>query len=209
MAGLLRAGAFELRDVLPSQREIVGMITTNTVDRYGEVVEPSGALLESYRKNPVVLLNHITWGLPIGKNLWIKSDGNGLLAKTRFADTGEGLDTFRLYDEGFMKAWSIGFLPMKWEDGGTGAGFRRRFTQWELLEYSAVTVPANPDAVSRALDFVESPRIREELEKQIRCDTSAQEVLARLEAQDQALAELRESVKKMEFERECTKRLRL
>jgi HK97 family phage prohead protease len=207
---MIRGGEFILRDAVPAQREIVGMITTNSVDRYGEIVEPDGAALESYRKNPVVLLNHKNWGLPVGKNLWIKTEGNGLLAKTRFADTSEGIDTFRLYDQGFMKAWSIGFLPLTWEDGTAAAGYRRKFTRWELLEYSAVTVPANPEAVSRALDCIESPRIREELEKLSRCKSQPlEEVLQRLEEQSNAIAALRNSLTALEFERECERRLRV
>ncbi len=206
--GLIRPGEFDLRDVVPSQREIVGMITTNSIDRYGEVVDPAGAMLDKYRKNPVVLLNHITWGLPIGKNIWIKAEPNGLLAKTRFADTREGADVFRLYDEGFMKAWSIGFLPLQWNDGSAGSGFRRQFTQWELLEYSAVTVPANPDAVSSALNIVQSPRIREALEGQ-ECErnTMLAALRARIDEQQASIAELRRTIEMLDVTVQCLRRL--
>ncbi|MAT39257.1 MAG: hypothetical protein CL946_06610 [Ectothiorhodospiraceae bacterium] len=162
---LTRAGEFELRDISPAKREIAGLITTSAVDRYMEIVEPRGARLENYLKNPVVLLNHKSWGLPIGKNISLEVHGDGLLARTQFADTQEGKDTYRLYSEGFMKAWSIGFLPRAWKDAEGEAGYRRRYTDWELLEYSAVTIPANPDALSNMLSGVESPRIREALEE--------------------------------------------
>ena len=46
-------------------------INTDAVDRYMTVVDPSGAQLENYRKNPVVLFNHGDGSTPIGKNLWI------------------------------------------------------------------------------------------------------------------------------------------
>lgn len=199
---LTRASDFEIRELMPATREIVGVITTNTVDRYGEVVEPNGARLANYRKNPVVLLNHMTWGLPIGKNIWIKPEGNGLFAKTQFADTAEGFDAFTLYEGGFMKAWSIGFLPMKWEDGqGNPDQPRRRFTEWELLEYSAVTVPANPDAVTNALTRCESPRIREALEAQktfLNLEERVTGLISSIETRDLTIAELQEKLERIE-----------
>lgn len=81
--------------------------------------------------------------------------------------------------------------------------------QWELLEYSAVTVPANPDAVSRALDFVESPRIREELEKNASCDVNTQQILARLEEQEREMEEMRKNFGRIEFAAGCRNRLRI
>jgi HK97 family phage prohead protease len=157
-----RSGEFEVQERSIQERTITGVITTNAVDRYREIVEPSGAILENFRKNPVVLLNHNSLGIPIGRNQWIKAHGEGLIAKTQFADTAEGHDLFKLYDEGYMKAWSIGFIPKKWEDASlTEAGYRRRYTSWELLEYSAVTVPANPEAITNMLGFLESERLRD------------------------------------------------
>lgn len=157
-------------DVSDEERTIVGTITTNAVDRYGEIVEPDGAILDAYLKNPVVLLNHMSWMPAVGRCLWIKPQGKGLVAKTQFADTDAGRDVYELYKGGFMKAWSIGFLPVKWEDGNTDSGkmkWRRRFTQWELLEYSAVTVPANPEAVSKAMELCGSQCVRGLLSMQL------------------------------------------
>jgi hypothetical protein len=47
-----------------------------------------------------------------------------------------------------MPNWSIGYIPLKWEfekDGKSGDTIRH-VTEWELLEYSPVGVPMNPDA---------------------------------------------------------------
>lgn len=161
----LHQGEFEVKEIDAENRTITGMITTDAVDRYREVVDPNGAVLEAYRKNPVVLLNHASWGLPIGKNLWIKSASNGLIAKTQFADTQLGRDVLGLYEGKYMRAWSIGFIPQAWEDYDVVEfGYRRKYTQWELLEYSAVTVPANPEAVTNALDRVGDPQLRSLIE---------------------------------------------
>src|SRR5262249_21713947 len=62
-------------------------------------------------------------------------------------------DLFRLYEQGVLRAWSIGFVPRKTSalpDGGSG---RRglRVEEWDLLEYSAVPVPENPVALTVAI----------------------------------------------------------
>lgn len=195
---LLRAGNLEIREIDEGERTITGLITTDAVDRYNEVVDPSGVILDNYLRNPVVLLNHFSWGLPIGKNMWIKKEKKGLLAKTQFADTLEAMDVFKLYKDGFMKAWSIGFIPRKTEvpEDPQVAGYRRKFISWELLEYSAVTIPANPEALTNALDRLESPRLREIISGEINIDrvvsavhSSADDALARVAALEERIAE--------------------
>ncbi len=65
---------------------------------------------------------------------------------------------YGLYKGGFLNAVSVGFIPLKWEDGG-GSGTnaqsapapRRRYIEQELLEVSAVAIPANPDALALGL----------------------------------------------------------
>jgi phage head maturation protease len=57
-----------------------------------------------------------------------------------------------------LNAVSVGFIPLRWEDGGKAAGGeqsspapRRRYLEQELLEVSAVAIPANPDALALGL----------------------------------------------------------
>lgn len=134
-------------------------ITTNTADRSGDIVEPKGAKLTNFRKNPVVLMAHNYQGLPIAKAKDLAKTDNGITAKVIFPDEGiySLADTvYNLYKNGFMKAWSIGFIPIKSEDivddensksmrGGT------RFKTWELLEFSGCAVPNNPDTLNNML----------------------------------------------------------
>lgn len=201
MEKLNRAVEFEIQERSAEDRTIVGLITTDAVDRYREVVDPSGAMLENYRKNPVVLLNHNSWSTPIGKNLWIKPSENGLVAKTQFADTTEGHDIYALYDQGIMRAWSIGFIPKKWEDGDVAVtGYRRKFTLWELLEYSAVTIPANPEALSNALQCIESRSLRETIEAQSAEIKTAQDI-------DQLFLMVKEQSQEMEAVRELLQKI--
>lgn len=148
-------------DLVDGERAIVHIITTDSVDRYKDVVLPKGGKLENYRKNPVVLLHHENLRVPIGRNLWIKpsGDGRGLVAKTIFATNDEAEEVYQLYRERVLNAWSIGMRPIKGAPP-TEADIRGRpdwagcawiYREWELLEYSAVDIPANPDAVTLAV----------------------------------------------------------
>lgn len=143
------------------------MITTDAIDRMGEIVDPKGIDLTNYKKNPVILWAHSYHTPPIGSAKWVRRTDAGIMAMPRFADTQFAQEIKSLYDGGHMKAWSIGFIPLEWEDQpreeGTGKDkrkiVRRIYTKSELLEFSAVPVPANPEALSLAMSkgFAVSP----------------------------------------------------
>ena len=58
---------------------------------------------------------------------------------------------YGLYKGKFLNAVSVGFIPLRWENGGPDAGYRRKYLEQELLEVSAVGIPANPDALQLGL----------------------------------------------------------
>lgn len=148
-------------------------ISTEVVDRDGDIVVAAGADVSNYEKNPVVLFGH-RYNDPqavVGKALEIvKEEGKGIRAKWQFAPLGTsvGADAVRrLWANGFLNATSIGFMV---PDGGTedivaegDEGETRRtgirFNEWELLEFSIVPVPANQDALRLAIK-----EIRKDLE---------------------------------------------
>ena len=145
------------------ERAVVSTITTTSKDRDSEIVDPAGAILTEYKKNPVVLFGHDHRSLPVGKNIWIKlsDDKKSLIAKTEYTPEAAnpiGNQIFEYRKAGFPLAYSIGFIPLEWtsfsEGDGTPeakAGVRRKFTKWILLEYSDVPVPSNPEAVAIAV----------------------------------------------------------
>lgn len=129
-------------------------ITTDAVDRYGDIVDPKGADVKAYKKNPVVLFAHDSGNFPIGSGLRLKREENGWTSYVRFSKvTDLAMTVEALYKEGTMRAFSIGFLPTKYERRKDEDGkemYSYHFQKWELLEFSAVPVPANPEALVNA-----------------------------------------------------------
>lgn len=164
----------ETKDVNIDERTDVSLISTIGVDRDAEVMLPEGAQLDNYRKNPVVLWAHKYADLPVGKNLWIKSGDTGLLAKTLYANHQFAEDVWNLKKDGFLSANSIGFIPIDWTEDPVevkqiqserkivGEAFRIIKT-WELLEYSVVPVPCNPEALTLMVKSVKSDTMKDEL----------------------------------------------
>ena len=136
------------------ENSVVGYISTKSIDRDREIVVPEGVMLDDYRKTPVVLWCHDYSRLPIGKNIWIKCDDKGLIAKTVYnVKESFSRSVFEYRKDGFPLANSIGFIPLEYTDldPETNSGARRRYDSVLLLEYSDVPVPSNPDAVQIAV----------------------------------------------------------
>src|SRR5712675_12270 len=67
---------------------------------------------------------------------------------------------YGLYKGKFLNAVSVGFVPIRWEDApksssssasSSSSPIRRRYLEQELLEVSAVGIPANPNALALGL----------------------------------------------------------
>lgn len=129
-------------------------ITTESVDRMGDVVVAAGMDAKHYMKNPVVLWGHDNHSLPIGKTIRLDViPGKGVDAEWEWAPTPEAQKVKQLWDLGFLNATSIGFQPdmSKAEEmEGDDSWFPPlKFHAWSLLEYSICNVPANPEALAR------------------------------------------------------------
>jgi hypothetical protein len=61
---------------------------------------------------------------------------------------------------------SVGFIPIRWENGTASSGFRRKYLEQELLEVSAVGIPANSEALQLGLKAgaIQKSDLRELLE---------------------------------------------
>jgi len=119
------------------------VITTENVDRYQEVIKLDGWELEHYLANPVVLWGHDHFTPPVAvTDKLIKEDGK-LIAEGRFAPTEMGQMLRKLYDLGFLRTSSVGFIEKEREGN--------LITIAELIEWSFVSVPANPYALGLAM----------------------------------------------------------
>lgn len=151
MSAQYKAVACEIKALDAQQGIYEVMASTEAQDRQGDVLVSTGAQLDNYRRNPVVLWAHDYTKLPVARTLDIEPiPGVGLRAKMQFAP--QGVDPFidavrSLWENGFLNAASVGFQPRAGTPNGNGG---TRYTGWELLEFSIVPIPANPDALRLA-----------------------------------------------------------
>lgn len=126
-----------------------------TLDRYNEIIVAAGWKLENYGKNPVIQNSHNYGDIihTIGKALRTEVTGTELVQRWQFAveENPVARIAYGLYRGGYLNTSSVGFIPLKWENGGDKTGYRRKYLEQELLEVSAVGIPANPNALALAV----------------------------------------------------------
>lgn len=130
---------FSLEAVFSSQKE----------DRHGDVVMQDGWDMKMFKKNPVILNSHNYDDATevIGRATNVKIVDKELHGKITFAvkENPKAKIIFDLYAGGFLNAFSVGFIPKKFKEDDY-------FTieESELLEVSAVSVPANAWALAKS-----------------------------------------------------------
>lgn len=150
-------------------------ISTKSQDRHGDILEPSGCVMENFMQNPVVLWAHHYDQLPIARAKNLEPRRNRIEAELEFADTEFAREVRRLYEDGFLRAWSVGFIPLEWDviesEEKKFQGYHVK--RWELLEFSAVPVPANAQALTNAIlkGAVKTPELRRCLQTVLNCQT--------------------------------------
>lgn len=124
------------------------VISSQNVDRDGDIVRSGGMVIsDAYMKGPQVLPMHAR-EFPVGMTRRIKQ-----LSKSIWAEWEWLVDLEYTQAKVFQQAWddyalnstSIGFMPIEVQINEEGGGVE--FTEWELLEYSPVIIPANADAM--------------------------------------------------------------
>ncbi len=201
----------DIKAINEIERSLVCTISTGCVDRMGESLDPKGVNLKDYQKNPVVLWAHDYSTPPIGKAVWVKKDNatGGIISKVQFADTDFAKEIFKLYQGGFMKAFSVGFLPKEIYRNYQQENYNKTkdpyitFTKWDLLEYSAVPVPANPEALALAMSKgvisgdtkkkIEEMGIKGVTELNIDIDVNNEEQITEFDHEDKEAADIEES----------------
>jgi len=142
------------------KRTLRAIITTNQVDRDGEIVEPAAfeKRIDSFLKNPVLLWMHNPMNPPVGKITGVEFHKDRIEAVLQFRAAGKSDladEVFGLYEDGTLNSFSIGFrvfgMTDPVEDTDSGKMEPPHITDAELMEVSCVTIPANTGAVSKAV----------------------------------------------------------
>ncbi len=159
-------------------RTVDFIISTRSIDRDNDTIDPMGWDLTAYKNNPVVLFAHDYASLPIAKATQISAGPDGLKARAEFTTQDlnpMGETVFRMLEKGFLNATSVGFKPREFKQNRERGGLD--FTKQELLEFSVVPVPSNPSAL--VLDQMKSAGIdpRPFMQWAERAGCSADEVL--------------------------------
>lgn len=130
-------------------------IAANEKVRQPPDLDFEGLSMDNYLRNPVVMWAHDavgrspSGGLPIGRTLKLErtADG-GMVADFEFLEDDPFVQRVKnAWDKGFLRAASISWVPTESVPIGSG---RWRDVQSELLEWSIVSVPADPGALREA-----------------------------------------------------------
>lgn len=134
---------------------VLFVASEETEDRLGDVITTAGWQLENYRKNPVFLFAHDQSIPPIGMSAKTWTEGKQLLAQVRFDEQDDFAQLVKgKYQRKFLRAVSVGFKALEFEERkldqpGPDRDYGLLFKRQELVEISAVPVPAHPAALAK------------------------------------------------------------
>lgn len=143
-----RAYSFlQIKSVDEDNRVIRGVATTPAVDRVGDIIDPLGVKFT----NPLAFLWQHQHDKPIGSVKFDKPTKDGIGFEATIAKSDEPGTLKDRLDEAWqsiklklVKAVSVGFRPIEYsfmDNGGI------RYSETEVYELSAVTIPANAEAL--------------------------------------------------------------
>lgn len=175
----------DVKSMDDDQRIITGIASSISTDRMGDIVEPKGAKFSM----PMPLLWQHRHDVPVG---WVEFAERGDKQITfrarlaRIADPGplkDAVETaWSAVKEKLVRGVSIGFKAITHELLKDGNGIR--FKEWEWLELSLVTIPANQDASIQTIRSIDA-----ELREQSGLNDTIAELSRRLEVAEARLSE--------------------
>jgi len=159
-----RGGAKASTPTAGTERTRTYVFSDERVDRHGDIIMAKGWDVDAFAAvSGPILWGHNHSAPPIGKSSKPKLETiegfRAITGNVTFAEAEVNPDAdliWRLIDAGFLKTGSVGFKPIEAKDGDelddkmrTKLGLGRYgvlFLACELLEFSIVSVPANPGA---------------------------------------------------------------
>lgn len=124
-----------------------------SVNTYGFRMLTSGANLDEFIKNPVMLLNHNDWGLPIGRWENVRIEDGRILADAVFDENDpKAVEVMQKVENDFIRMASIGAWPPEEVSDAEDLKFPGQtghtVTKWTVREASIVTIGANHNALA-------------------------------------------------------------
>ena len=166
--------------------------STANPDRYDDVVDQSTWKIDRFMRNPVVPWGHDYQIPPVGKVVALSVESGALTAEIEWDKSEEnalGRLVAAQFEGGFLSAVSVGFRPgrsiarsqmPKDSPWYKEAGYGQVFYDCELLEISAVVVPANADALAaKGLPAMKltAPEVKEEIVRLLTADADVRRLL--------------------------------
>ena len=105
---------------------------------------------DRYLKNPVLVEQHMSWEPPIGRIDDIKLENDAWTGVLVFASTEKGKMYEKLYNEGCIRAVSIGGNAVIVENERR----EKKTKSFDVFEVSLVTIPSNANAVKHELGHI-------------------------------------------------------
>lgn len=137
------------------------VITNGSQDRHRTIIEPNGGDVNAFMNNPVVLFNH-DYDKILGRAVNLELKGDSIIAQMEFDEDNEfALEKKGQVERGFLNATSIGFI-IKSMDFDEDSDVMR-ITEWELVEFSIVSVPSNREALVISRDMREVAELKNEI----------------------------------------------
>lgn len=126
------------------------IISTETVDRMGDEIMADGWDFKAFFKNPRLLWSHNSgWGddrPSIGRVEDVEvTDGKVYFTPVFDLKDSFAAEIYRKFKDNFLNAFSVGFRALEYTFTDTGI----KFLKQEALEFSAVNVPANAEALAK------------------------------------------------------------
>lgn len=162
----------EIRAKSEGSRTVTFVASTYDKDRHGTILNQKNWNLDNFNANPIIGYQHNVYGegsspnpddqLGFGRAY---VEGKELLIDITFEP--EDINPlaekiFKKIQHGSLRAVSVGFVPLKNEEGKYGEerdGAYHFFGQ-ELLEVSVVNIPSNPKALKKSLDEMTEEEMR-------------------------------------------------
>jgi len=144
----------EIKDINKEKYTLTMIASSQDVDRHGDTILQDGWDLKAFKKNPVILNSHnyndATEVIARATKTWIEGKGKAskMYQTWEFAVDAnpKAKIIFDLYAGGFLHASSVGFIPTEFDKQKDGSTDYYTIKSAELLEVSAVSVPANAAA---------------------------------------------------------------